>query len=224
MSTAPEVQSEASEPNPRNPPLYRRPLVLIVAGALVAVLIIGGFVTAALLSAKPTAHSAAAAATSQPKKPSATPSATLTPTPTPTPTPSAAQAQAGAAAPAAPAAPVAPVQPAPAPAAITPTISNFGAGKQQTCSAPGATHISVVVNWTSTNGVRASLKTVSSYPAVSSHQPDTTITALSSVQGPINFTVPCTYAKVDYTLTLEYEANGAPQTYASATTELITTS
>jgi hypothetical protein len=73
MSTASEPQPEPAEPTPTL--FYRRPLVVIVAGAIVAVLILGGFATAALLSAKPSLHVAVAAMTrpTATKKPTAKP-------------------------------------------------------------------------------------------------------------------------------------------------------
>ena len=200
-------------------PLYRRPLVLIIAGAVVAALIIGVFVVLALTSAKPRA----AVADSATKAPvvTAPPTTAATPTPTPSPTPSPTTVHQTAPAPTKPKPPASkPAPPAKKPP-ITPTISGFTVAKTQTCANPGVTHIPVVLQWSSTNGVRASLKSVSNYPALSAHASDKVTTAIN-VKGPLNFVVSCAYATVDYTLTIEYEASGAPATYASASVELAT--
>ncbi|HEX4442961.1 MAG TPA: hypothetical protein VHZ81_05270 [Galbitalea sp.] len=205
-------------------PLYRRPLVLIISGAILAVIIIGVFVVITLTSARPHAALADSGA-NPPATATTTPIATPTPTPTPTtsPAPSPSAIHHAAPPPSKPKPPASkPAPPAKTPP-ITPTISGFTAAKAQSCSNPGVTHISVVLNWTSTNGTRASLKSVSSYPAVSSKSSDTVTTAINA-KGPLSLVVSCSYAKVVYTLTLEYEATGAPQTYKSASVELVTTS
>ena len=122
MSTAPETQPEAVPPITTKPPLYRRPLVLIIAGAVVLLLIVGGILTAVSLVGKHPAIHLAAGSTSRPTAAKSKPTPSETPTPTPTPTASAAQPQPQAGAPAksgssatAPVAPVAPVPAVPAP-------------------------------------------------------------------------------------------------------------
>jgi hypothetical protein len=165
MTIAPENRADAIEPvASTNSPFYRRPLVLIVAGAIVVVLVIAGIATAALLNAKPVLH-VASAATSDPVAPTRTPRATptQTPTQTPTPTPSLTQPQAAAPAPA-PAAPVAPVAPPAAP--VTPpvgtapiygvVINSFSAvtaaGEHCPLAATATDYFHVVVTWSTANG------------------------------------------------------------------------
>jgi hypothetical protein len=220
MSTQPE--------SPR--PFYRRPLVLIIAGAVVVILIVGGlvaFVANNALAPRTLADSGTSSPAAQPSAattPAPKVTVTVAPTATATANPVAAppvvKPPVGKAPVVKPPVVKPPTKPVTKPTPIKPTITNFKVSAASALCGNGATSVSSTATWTSKNAMRGSLKAVASYPSTSSHAAQTSTIVLNSVQGPLTFSSSCQFAKIVFTLTLEYIVNSSP-TYTSATSTLV---
>jgi hypothetical protein len=221
VSTTPDPVTEPSEPPPLKLPFYRRPLVLIIAGAVVVVLIVGGLVAYVVANASNTAQLKNASASASTPRSTSTPKATHTATPTPTPTPTPPPVVAPpAAAPVAP--PVAKPIAVPAPPVSTsPTITGFQVLRALPLCSATVSSQGELMQWSSTNAVRASLNAVANYPNTVAKAPASSTEVLDSVQGPLKLSSSCQFISITYTLTVENIVNGV-QSYASATFTLAT--
>lgn len=232
MSTASETPPEAVAPaDPSKPPFYRRPLVLIIAGAVVVLLIVGGILTAVTLAGRHPAAHLVARATSQPKTISeSTPTPTEAPSASPMPAASGPQPQAGppakssgsvsAAAPAAPPAPPAPVSPPNAGPSRSngPVITSFVVAPQVCPNGADGTLALVKVTWSYSGGDRMYLK--DTYGELVGAGPNGFTE--SNNPGNVDFSIPCNGH--DDPLTFRVIKSGAPATSSTRTGNIVPTS